>query len=387
MKYGKFLWVSVRIKGRASLKIRSVEAFPVPPRWVFTKVVTDTGIVGWGESTLEGHASTQVAAVGELARILIGEDPLRIEHLWQSMYRAGFYRGGPVLMSALSGVDMALWDIFGKHAGLSVHQLLGGACRDKVRVYGGCGGSEPAQIRESAKACVEKGFSAMKFCPVDATEIVDGIDVLKRVEARVAAAREGAGDADIGLDFHGRIAPPMAIALANVLTPLRPYFIEEPVQCENVDSLLDVKRSTCIPIATGERLYGRFGFREVIEKEAAAILQPDLAHAGGISEVRKIAAMAETHYMAIAPHCPLGPVALAACIQFALCTPNFLIQEHGNLGDGYLKQPFTVDKGYLSIPSGPGLGIEVDERAVRAMPWADWDTPRLWHEDGSVADW
>ena len=227
----------------------------------------------------------------------------------------------------------------------------------------------------------------MKFCPVDATEIVDGLGVLKQVEARVAAAREGAGDADVALDFHGRIAPPMAIALADVLTPYRPFFIEEPVQCENVEALLHVKRSTTIPIATGERLYGRHGFREVIEKEAAAILQPDLAHAGGITEVRKIAAAAETHYMAVAPHCPLGPVALAACIQFALCTPNFLIQEHGHLGEGYLKEPFTDDNGCLSIPTAPGLGIEVDEAAVRAMPWEDWDTPRLFHGDGSVADW
>ncbi|HEO71660.1 MAG TPA: galactonate dehydratase, partial [Candidatus Hydrogenedentes bacterium] len=314
-------------------------------------------------------------------------DPTRIEHLWQSMYRCGFYRGGPVLMSALSGVDMALWDIFGKSVGLPVHRMLGGPCRDEVRVYGGCGGSEPAEIREQAAACVSRGFDALKFCPVDATEIVDGLDVLKRVEARVAAAREGAGDADIGLDFHGRIAPPMAIALADVLTPLRPFFIEEPVQCENVDALLEVKRSTTIPIATGERLYGRFGFREVIEKDAAALLQPDLAHAGGISEVRKIAAMAETHYMAVAPHCPLGPVALAACIQFALATPNFLIQEHGNLGEGYLKRPIEVSNGRLSIPDAPGLGIEVDEQVVRAMPWQDWDTPRLFHADGSVADW
>ena len=369
------------------MNITAVEAFPVPPRWVFCKVTTDAGIVGWGEATLEGHAATQVAAVHELARILIGEDPLRIEYLWQGMYRSGFYRGGPVLMSALSGVDMALWDIFGKFADLPVHQILGGACRDRVRVYGSCGGSDPAQIRESARAAVEAGFTAMKFCPVDATEIVDGLDVLKTVEARVAAAREGAGEADVALDFHGRIAPPMAIALADVLRPLRPFFIEEPVQCENVDALLAVKQSTPIPIATGERLYGRHGFRQVIEKEAAAILQPDLAHAGGLTEVRKIAAAAETHYMAVAPHCPLGPVALAACIQFALCTPNFLIQEHGSLGTGYLKVPLQVEQGWLTIPEGPGLGIEVDESAIRAMDWTDWDTPRLWHADGSVADW
>ncbi|MBI4556662.1 MAG: galactonate dehydratase [Candidatus Hydrogenedentes bacterium] len=369
------------------MKITKVEAFPVPPRWVFCKVETDQGITGWGEPSLEGHAATQVAAVAELARVLVGEDPLRIEHLWQGMYRWGFYRGGPVLMSALSGVDHALWDIFGKSVGLPVHQLLGGACRDKVRVYGGCGGSEPAQLRESAQACVAAGFTAMKFCPVDATEIVDGFDVIKKVEARMAAAREGAGDADVALDFHGRISPPMAIALADALRPYHPFFIEEPVQCENVDALVRVARSTPIPIATGERLYGTHGFREVIEKDAASILQPDLSHAGGITEVRKIAAMANTHYMAIAPHCPLGPVSLAACIQFALCTPNFLIQEHGYLGQGYLKNPFTVTDGYLSIPTAPGLGIEVDEEAVRAMPWQDWDTPRLSQTDGSVADW
>lgn len=369
------------------MKITNVEAFPVAPRWVFCKIETDEGITGWGECTLEGHASTMVVAVHQQRPILLGEDPRRIEFLWQGMYRAGFYRGGCVLMSAISGIDHALWDIFGKSVGLPVHQLLGGACRDKVRVYGGCGGTDPAEIRESARACVEAGFTAMKFCPCDTMEIVDGLDVLKKVEARVAAAREGAGDADVALDFHGRTAPPMAIALADVLRPLRPFFIEEPVQCENVELLAKVARSTPIPVATGERLYGRHGFREVIEKDAAAILQPDLAHAGGITEVRKIAAMAETHYMAVAPHCPLGPVALAACIQFDLCTPSFLIQEHGNLGNGYLKNPFTVTNGYLSIPDGPGLGIEVDEPAVRAMTWEEWNTPREFQADGSVADW
>lgn len=375
------------------MKIASVEAFPVPPRWVFCKVATEEGIIGWGEATLEGHATTQVAAVAELSRILVGENPLRIEYLWQTMYRSGFYRGGPVLMSALSGIDMALWDIFGKAHGFAVHQLLGGACRDRVRAYVGCGGAEPAAIRDSARAAIEAGFSAVKLCPVDATEIVDGLDVLNRVEARVAAAREAVGEADLALDFHGRVAPPMAIALADVLKPLRPFFIEEPVQCENVDALLEVKRSTPIPIATGERLYGQHGFRQVVEKEAAAILQPDLAHAGGISEVRKIAAMAETHYMAVAPHCPLGPVALAASLQIDLSTPNFLIQELGHLGgpgpDGrpYLRTPLHVENGYLAVPPAPGLGIEVDEEAVRAMKWTDWDTPRLWHSDGAVADW
>ena len=369
------------------MRITKVEAFPVPPRWVFCKIETDAGVTGWGEASLEGHASTVVAAVHQQRPILVGEDPRRIEYLWQGMYRAGFYRGGPVLMSAISGIDQALWDIFGKSVGLPAHQLLGGACRDKVRVYGGCGGSAPSEIAERARSCIEDGFTAMKFCPVDATEIVDGLDVLKRVEARVAAARDGAGDADVALDFHGRIAPAMAIALADVLKPYRPFFIEEPVQCENVDALVNVARSTPIPIATGERLYGRHGFRQVIEKDAAAILQPDLSHAGGLTEVRKIAAMAESHYMAMAPHCPLGPIALAACIQFALCTPNFLIQERGHLGEGYLKNPFTIRGGYLSIPEGPGLGIEVDEAAVRAMAWEEWQTPREFQADGGVADW
>lgn len=369
------------------MKIVSVEAFPVPPRWVFCKIQTDEGITGWGEASLEGHAATQVAAVHQQCPILIGEDPRRIEYLWQGMYRAGFYRGGPVMMSAISGIDQALWDIFGKSAGLPVYQLLGGACRDTVRVYGGCGGETPEAIRDSARACVEAGFTAMKFCPCDPMEIVDGLDVIKKVERRMAAAREGAGDADIALDFHGRVSPAMAVVLADVLAPYRPYFIEEPVQCENVDALVRVARATPIPIATGERLYGRHGFREVVEKEAAAILQPDLCHAGGITEVRKIAAMAETHYMAVAPHCPLGPIALAACIQFAMCTPNFLIQEHGHLGEGYIRNPFSDTGGCLSVPDAPGLGIEVDEDAVRAMPWTEWETPRLFHSDGSVADW
>ncbi len=369
------------------MKITAVDAFPVPPRWVFCKIDTDAGIEGWGEATLEGHAATQVSAVMELSRLLIGEDPLRIEHLWQSMYRAGFYRGGPVLMSAISGIDQALWDLFGKYAQLPVYQLLGGRCRESIRVYGSCGGDTPDTIFGSARTGIEDGFTALKMCPVDAMEIIEGLDVLHQVEARVAAMREGAKDADIALDFHGRVSPTMSIALADVLKPYRPFFIEEPVQCENVDSLVRVSHSTSIPIATGERLYSRYDFREVIEKEAVSILQPDLSHAGGLTEVKKIAAMADTHYMAVAPHCPLGPIALAACLHFAVSTPNFLIQEHGHLGEGYLKTPFKVNKGYITVPNAPGLGIEVDEDAVRAMPWEDWDTPRLFHADGSVADW
>jgi len=371
------------------MKIATLETFFVKPRWLFLKVHTNDGLVGWGEPIVEGWSRTVAACVAEMGRYLIGQDPRRIGHHWQALYRGGFYRGGPVLVSALSGIEQALWDITGKWLGVPVHQLLGGAVRDRVRVYAHVGGESAEAYAEKGRAALARGFTAVKTCPFGAVRFVEGPAFVEQVVARVAALREAAGKGvDIGLDFHGRVGPAMAIQLAKALEPLSPMFIEEPCLPENVDAMATVARSTTVPIATGERLFTKWGFREVLEKQAAAILQPDLSHAGGILEVRQIAAMAEAHYAAIAPHCPLGPIALAACLQVDACTPNFLCQEQVCLGEGYLKQPFVVKDGYVAVPTGPGLGIEVDEAALAGKLYdGSWETPRLWHEDGSVADW
>jgi len=371
------------------VKITRLETILVKPRWLFLKVHTDVGLVGLGEPIVEGRARTVQTAVHELESILIGADPRRIEHLWQSMYRQTFYRGGPVLTSAISGVEQALWDLLGKSLGVPVWQLLGGACRERIRVYAHCGGATPEEAAARAKELVARGFSVLKTGvgrgPARTVESPAFVDA---VVERFAAIRAAVGNTvEVAIDFHGQISPALAISLARALEPYRPMFIEEPCLPENVDTLVTIARSTPIPIATGERLYTRWGFREVLEKQAAAIVQPDLCHAGGIFECRKIAAMAECYYAAVAPHNPLGPISLAACLQLDACTPNFLVQEQVSLGEGYLAQPFTVKDGWIDLPTGPGLGIELDEEALADKIGHDWQSPRWFHEDGSVADW
>jgi len=371
------------------MKITQLETFYVKPRWVFLKVDTDADIAGWGEPVVEGWSHTTAAAVEEMGRYLIGKDPRRIEHHWQTLYRSAFYRGGPVLTSALSGIEQALWDIKGKALGVPVYELLGGATRDRIRMYGHVHGETWGDYAESGRTNLERGFTAVKISPFRAVRFVETPAFVEQVVELFASLREAAGQAmDIGVDCHGRLSPAMAIRLAEALAPYAPMFLEEPCLPENVDAMVTVARSTSIPIATGERLFTKWGFREVLEKQAAAILQPDVSHAGGIYECRKIAAMAEVYYAALAPHCPLGPIALAACIQLDACIPNFLCQEHVTLGEGYLAEPFELKDGYVPVPTAPGLGIEVDEEAVREKRYdGNWENPRLQHEDGSHADW
>lgn len=371
------------------MKITKLETFFVKPRWLFLKVSTDEGLVGWGEPVVEGRSQTVAAAIQEIGRYLIGQDPRRIEHHWQAIYRGQFYRGGPVLCSALSGIEQALWDITGKWLGQPVYQLLGGATRDCIRMYGWVNGDSFGEYIEQAKVRASQGFTAIK---TGVSGAMEPIDTPARVDAEVerfASIRAAVGKTvDIGIDFHGRVSPAMAVRLARALEPYSPLFIEEPVLPENVDAMVTVARSTTIPIATGERLFSKWGFREVLEKQAAFVLQPDLSHAGGILECKKIAAMAEVYYAVVAPHCPLGPIALAACLQLDACIPNFLAQEHVTLGAGYLKEPFQIEAGYIPLPTRPGLGIEVDEEALQEKLYdGSWETPRWWHADGSVADW
>ncbi len=379
------------------MKIARIETFVVPPRWLFVRVESSDGAVGWGEASLEGHAEAVDGAFEALRDRFIGHDPRRIEDIWQVAYRGGFYRGGPVLMSALAGLDQALWDLKGRMLGLPAWELLGGKVRDRIRAYAWIGGDRPDEIEDAAKARREQGFSAVKM---NATAELDWIgtpklfdEVIKRVEAA-----QGAG-MDVGLDFHGRVHRPMAKQLAKAVEPLGLLFIEEPLLSENPEGLAQIAALTSTPIALGERLYSRWDFKPFFEMGAVDIIQPDLSHAGGLSECRKIAAMAEAYDVAVAPHCPLGPLALASCLQLAACAPNVAIQEmslgiHYNVGHDLLefcadKEVLTPQDGYLAIPTGPGLGITIDEAAVREVDKDRhrWRNPVWRHEDGSFAEW
>ncbi|AMQ20755.1 galactonate dehydratase [Geobacillus stearothermophilus] len=382
------------------MKITKFETFLVPPRWLFLKISTDEGISGWGEPIVEGRAGTVRAAVEELSDYLIGKDPLAIEEHWTVLYRGGFYRGGPILMSAISGIDQALWDIKGKYFNAPVHQLLGGPVRDSIRVYSWIGGDRPSDVAEAAKKAKETGFTAVKM---NATEELQYIDSFKKIEEaveRVAAVRQVTGDEfGIGVDFHGRVHKPMAKILAKELEPYHPMFIEEPVLPEHNEALKEIARHSNIPIATGERMFSRWDFKTVLSDGYVDIIQPDLSHAGGITEVRKIAAMAEAYDVALAPHCPLGPIALAASLQVDAVSYNAFIQEqslgiHYNQGNDlldYLVDPsvFEYRNGYVKIPQGPGLGIQINEEYVREMAKVrhNWKNPVWRHADGSVAEW
>jgi galactonate dehydratase len=380
--------------------ITDIELFKVPPRWLFLKLTTDDGIVGWGEPVVEGRAETTAAAVRELSANIIGKDPRRIEDIWQMLYRGGFYRGGPVLMSALAGIDQALWDIKGKALGVPVHELLGGAVRDKMKMYSWIGGDTSEALAAAAVKKRDDGYEAVKMLACGPMEWVDSIARVEDVVARVATVRQAVGsDLDIGLDFHGRVRKAMVKRLLRMLEDLNPYFVEEPVLPEHSDVLKSIYPTTAIPIATGERLYSRWDFKDILAQGVVDIIQPDVSHAGGISEMRRIAAMAEAYDIALAPHCPLGPIALAASLQVDFASPNAVIQESGidihyNDGAGvldYLLDPsvFDVENGYITRLEGAGLGIDIDEEGVRAAAKTghDWKNPIWRNADGSITEW
>ncbi|XVH33097.1 galactonate dehydratase (plasmid) [Haloferacaceae archaeon DSL9] len=382
------------------MHITDYELFEVPPRWLFLKITASDGTVGWGEPVVEGRSKTVKAAVEELMDgYLVGEDPAPIEDHWQTMYRGGFYRGGPILMSAIAGIDQALWDIKGKTYGAPVHDLLGGAARDRIRVYQWVGGDRPAEVATHAREKVDAGFTALKMNGTPELRRIDNPAAVQSAADRMREVRDAVGDeVDIGVDFHGRVSKPMAKRLASALEPYEPFFIEEPVLPEHNDALPEIASHTTIPIATGERMFSRWDFKPLFENGSVDVIQPDLSHAGGITEVKKIAAMAEAYDVAVAPHCPLGPIALASCIHVDACSPNALIQEqsldihYNETSDvlDYLADPsvFEYRDGYVDIPDGPGLGIEIDEAHVREQSGdVDWHNPVWRHADGSVAEW
>lgn len=382
------------------MKITALKTFVVPPRWLFLKIETDEGIHGWGEPILEGHAETLAAKIAELEDFLVGRDPLPIEDTWQMIYRNGCYRGGPVLMSALAGVDMALWDIKGQYHEAPIHALLGGPVRDRVRSYSWIGGDRPADLVESAKAMRSRGFDAVKLNVCGELQIVDRSEKIDGIVAQMAQLRDAVGmEMDLAFDFHGRVHAPMAKILLHELQFLRPLFVEDPVVPTQMDTMADLAKSTTIPLTTGERLYSRYDFKSVFETRAAAIINPDTAHVGGISEMVRIGNWAEAYDVALAPHCPLGPIALAASLQVDAVCHNAFIQEqsigihyntNADLAD-YIEpgHGFDFEEGFLKIPTGPGLGIRINEEIVieKARQGHRWRAPVWRHGDGSIAEW
>jgi len=382
------------------MRVTRGELFALPPRWLFLRLETDGGLCGWGEPIVEGRASTVATAVGELLEHVVGRDPRDVEDLFQVLYRGGFYRGGPILMSALSGIEQALWDIKARDLGLPVHALLGGRVRTRMRVYAWIGGDRPEQAAADAVARVAQGYRAVKMNATGEAGYAETPAFVAAAAARAMAVREAVGDrVDLAIDFHGRVHTALAAQLIEALAPARPMFIEEPVLPEHIEVLPELARRTTVPLATGERMYGRWGFRDLLARGGVAIVQPDVSHAGGIWETRKIAAMAEAYDVALAPHCPLGPIALAAALQVDACTPNALIQEEslgihyheGGELDTYLADGawLTPTDGYVNLPDGPGLGITLDEARIRqgAQAVPGWRNPVWRLADGSVAEW
>lgn len=370
--------------------------------WIFVKVETDQpGLIGWGEASHEWKTRAVVGAIDDLAPLLIGEDPTRTEHLWQVMYRQQFFKGGTVTMSGISGIDQALHDITAKDLGITLHRLLGGPVRDRVRMYDHLGGGSTDSVYNEAtteafaaraRESVSEGFDAMKILAVPRSAPLEGGRAVREATGLMAAVRDAVGpDIDIMVDLHGRTTPAMAIQYGLALAPYRPWFFEEPCPPGNVDAMVEVARAIPIPVAAGERLVTRYEFREVLEKRACAVIQPDVCHAGGITEVRKIAAMADAYFIGVAPHNPLGPIATVVNVQLAFATPNHLIQELMRNDvpwrDEVVDAPLEIRDGYVLPPTRPGIGIEVDERGAARYPYKPEPQVRWFHRDGSVADW
>lgn len=381
------------------MKISDINIYKVKPRWIFVKLSTDEGISGWGEMISGTKTETVVAGGYEIGKKLIGRNPFEIERLWQEMHRS-FFRGGPINGTIISGLEMALWDIKGKALNLPVYELLGGAARDRIRVYSWIGGDRPSDVAEQAQARVDKGFTAIKMNATSEMHYIDSYNKVQAVVDRVASIRDQVGDKlEIGIDFHGRVHRPMAKVLAHALEPYHPMFLEEVVLPENWDSFDDIAREVSIPLATGERLYTRWAFKNLFQQGAIDIVQPDVAMCGGILETRKIAAMAEAYDMACAPHAPYGPVSLAATLQVDACTPNVFIQEqslgiHYNQGFDLLdfvknKEIFQYKNSYVELPKGPGLGIDMDEDKIKkvAQEGLVWNNPSWKNYDGTIAEW
>jgi galactonate dehydratase len=378
------------------VKITSIEPLVVdvgPRNWLFVVVETDEGLSGVGEGSLPGHPLAVAAAVEEYRDYVVGEDSARIQHLWQTMYRQPFFRGGAVAFSAMSAIDQALWDIKGKVAGLPVYELLGGRCHDRIKLYAnGPDGATAEAVAESARSLVDRGFTAMKTGIAAPVLPVQGDSVFRRAADHVEALRDAVGDdVEIAWDAHGRLTPAMSIKLARALEPYNVWFLEEPAPPENAKGLAQVARATSIPVATGERLFTKWAFREVLELGAAALLQPDLSHCGGVLEARTIAALGEVYFCGFAPHNPLGPVNTIASAHVAMASPNLVALEICFYAEewtrGLLTEPLEYLGGYLELSDKPGWGVELDVELCRAHPYKPHKLPILEHPSGAIADW
>jgi galactonate dehydratase len=366
------------------MRVGGIEIFQCAANWrnfVFVRVDTDEGLHGWGEATLEGKEQAVTAAIRELERYLVGQDPARIERHWYQMYETPFWRGGPVLGSAISGLDQALWDIKGKALGVPVYELLGGAAHDRIRYYANGWFHDATTIdgiAEAARAAVARGATALKWDPFGAASLFISTEEIRAAVDCVAAVREAVGPAiDLLIEVHGRLSPANAIRVARQLEAYDPFFYEEPVPPEQMAELALVARATSIPIASGERAFSKHDFRPMFEQQAVAYCQPDPCHAGGITEMKKIAAMAEAYHIGFAPHNPNGPVATRVCQHLAAACPNFTIlewlPEDVPWRDAAMGGPFEVAGGTMPLPPGPGLGIELDVEVLRANPYVPVD--------------
>ncbi|MBA3846435.1 MAG: galactonate dehydratase [Planctomycetes bacterium] len=375
--------------------------------WIFVKVVTDQpGLWGWGEATLEWHTRAVVGAIEDLAQLVVGEDPTRVEHLWQMMHRQHFWHGtGIVRATAISGIDLALWDIVGKVHGVPCHKLWGGPVRDHVRTYCHLGGGrmedfydiapdDAKRFGDLAAAAVADGFTAFKSMAVPETMPIEGLRPLRYAEACVRAMRDAVGDdIDIMVDCHARPSPRMGHRFAAALEQFGLYFLEEPCWPEQLGDLAEIQRSVSTPIASGERMVGLDVFRDALAQRACSVLQPDITHCGGLTQARRIAALAEAHRVALAPHNPQGPVSTAASLEFGFATPAYIICEAVHLDvpwrQDVVREGFTVEKRGRIVRANakPGLGIEIDEDVVRQHPFEQEVLQRSFHPDGAVADW
>jgi len=385
---------SPRYTGKPELKITDIQSFLVDAggrNLCFVKVMTDAGIFGFGEAYSVGPDEATVATIKDFKGWLLGKDPRNVEYLWATMYNFTRFPGGAVINAAMSGIEHALWDIAGKAAGLPVYMLLGGKCRDRVRVYQSAGGRTPAQLAESAKALIAKyGYTAIKMAPhPPGSQSMPYNAVTRAAGQRAEAVRNAVGpDIDLAFDAHATLFEPIRAAqMAEALKPAHPYFLEEPIRMENMDAMETLKQRMQIPLATGECLYTKHDFRQLLSKQAADIIQPDVCLAGGIMELKKIAAMAEAHYVVVAPHNPMGPLATMVNVHFAACTPNFLILEYHPDDESprkdLIKDPILVKNGYLEIPNKPGWGYDVNEEAFRRYPPKPWHRGFAYRADGA----
>ncbi len=394
------MFVYVNYK-RGRMKITDLKLYHFPHRFLFLKIETDEGLVGWGEPVVEGMAATTAEAVNEWKPFLIGKNPLDIEYLWQMMYRGAFYRGGPVMMSAISGIDQALWDIKGKYHNVPIYDLLGGSVKTGIKVYRHVQGETAEELVKNTLQAKQEGYSLVKMSPLEPTHYVDSLKTVDKIVKKMAAVRDAVGvEMDLSIDFHGRIHKPMAKVISRELDQFNLAFIEEPVLPENTEALRDIAFHTPVPIALGERHFSRWDFKKVLMDGYVDIVQPDLSHAGGISECRRIATMAEAFDVAVAPHCPLSIVAFASCVQLDVCTGNSVFQEQaidihlGNKDNSHLsllKDPgmYEFKDGFVKIPTKPGLGIEINEDILEEgnKNKHNWKNP-LWRAyDGSPIEW